>query len=99
MFATFRHFLPSLIFTIEARSLPLERSPLRGSILALPNTLAYYNTATITAVKSFKVQAPELRSFQMTQEQNKGQNLHFRLETLTSGYVSSSEGDNLVTIL
>ncbi len=55
---TFSHFHPSLLFIVEARSLPLEGSPIRGSTLALPNTLAYYDTATITAVKSFTVQAP-----------------------------------------
>jgi hypothetical protein len=54
VFATFSHFLPSLILTVEARSLPLERS----SILARRNTLAYYDTAIVTAVKSFIVQAP-----------------------------------------
>ncbi len=59
MFATFSHFLPRLIFTVKARSLPLERSPIRGSILALPNTLAYYDTATITVVKGFIAQAPD----------------------------------------
>jgi hypothetical protein len=45
------------MLTIEARSLPSEWNPIRGFILALPNTQAYYDTATITAVKSFIVQA------------------------------------------
>ncbi len=38
--------------------------------MAVPNTLSYYNTATITAVKSFIVQAPSLcfNIIQMSQE-------------------------------
>ncbi len=60
MFATFSHFDPCLIFTVEARRLPLEWSPTGGSILAVANTLAYYDTATITEVKSFRVQGPVL---------------------------------------
>ncbi len=60
----------SLIFAGKARSLPLEWNPVKGSTLVgssrvtkywtrveVANTLAYYYTATITAVKSFIAQA------------------------------------------
>ncbi len=70
MFATPTHFHPSLIFVGKDRSLPLEWSPIRGSTLigySLPgnirvgfeeaNTIAHYDTATITTVKSFIVHA------------------------------------------
>jgi hypothetical protein len=73
VFATSIHFHPSLIFAGKARSLQSELCPVRGSTLVgtslaskyqarvelthLANTLAFY-TATITAIKSFIVQAP-----------------------------------------
>ncbi len=69
------HFLPSLIFAGKTVSLYLEGSSVRGStpvdsslvenirqgwkLMIVENTLAYYNTATITAVKSFIVQTPD----------------------------------------
>ncbi len=69
MFATFIHFHPSLIFVGVARSLPIEWSLIRGPTLVssrlahkyhtrveVANTLAYYKTAIITVVKSFRVQ-------------------------------------------
>ncbi len=34
--------------------------------MAIANTLAYYNTVTITAVKSFIVQAPEVPGAELT---------------------------------
>jgi len=72
VFATAIHFHLSLIFAGNARSQPLEWGFVRsGSLLVLPtnirlgrqsmqvvNTQAYYDTAIITAVKSFIVQAP-----------------------------------------
>ncbi len=70
MLVTDFHFQSSLMFTGKIRSLPL--SPIRGSTMvssnvnirlgwklkAVQNILAYHNTATITAVNSFIVQAP-----------------------------------------
>ncbi len=74
MFANAIHFTPSLIFAGKARSLKLVEFCKvfhSGSLLVLPtnirlglqsmqvaNTLAYYDTAIFTAVKSFVVQAP-----------------------------------------
>ncbi len=70
MFATSIHFHLSLIFAGKARSLQSELCPVRGStnlaskykarveLTNRANTLAFYDTATITAIKIFKVQAP-----------------------------------------
>ncbi len=71
MFATAVYFNPSLIFEDKARAY-LCKPPYDGNsrLLALPenvtlgwkmavsNTLAYFNTATIASVKSFVVQDP-----------------------------------------
>ncbi len=70
----FCHFLslpPGLIFIGKTRRPLLAQSPVWGSTLVSPslapkyqitvevaNTLAYYDKATITAIKSFIVQAP-----------------------------------------
>ncbi len=71
MFATAIHIHFSLIFAGKVRSLPLEWSFGSGGLHVLPtkirlgwksvqvaNTLAYYDTLIITAVKSFIDQAP-----------------------------------------
>jgi hypothetical protein len=77
VFATVTHFYPSLIFTGKARCLTLELCPVRGFTLvglrtniglvwkrvAVANTLAYFDTATIKVVKSFIVQTPGLSFF------------------------------------
>ncbi len=65
MFATSIHFHSSLIFLGKARNMPLEQSRVKGSILVsfstmvekltVANSLAYYDTAAIAAVKSFIV--------------------------------------------
>ncbi len=72
MFAAVIHFHPSLIFGAKARSLPFEWSPVRNlteqtPIIAIKyltrvkvngsDNLAYYETATIMAEKSFIVLA------------------------------------------
>ncbi len=59
MFDTSIHFYPSSIFAWKAKSLPFDLNPVWGSSLvgiAVANKLAYYNVATITPVKGFKVQ-------------------------------------------
>ncbi len=72
MFATTVHFHPSLIFADKARAyLSNPHHDGNGRLIALPanitvgwkliavtNTLAYFNTATIASVKSFIVQDP-----------------------------------------
>ena len=74
MFGSVSHFHPSLVFASKAGAyhsgapnstllLKLASSLARNiglewKWLTLTNTLAYYNTARITAVKSFIVQAP-----------------------------------------
>ncbi len=74
MLATAISFHLSLLFAGKARSLPLVRVKFHsGSQLVLPtnirlgwksiqvaNTLAYYDTALITAIKIFIVQDPRL---------------------------------------
>jgi hypothetical protein len=69
MFANAIHFHPSLIVTGKVRILPLEwsligSSTLVGSSLAykyyMLNTLTYYDTAKIMALKRFKVFHPGL---------------------------------------
>ncbi len=71
MFATAIHLHPSLIIAGKARDLPLQWSPVGAPLwyvsalpanirlgeMAMANTPAYYDIATITAVKSFIVQA------------------------------------------
>ncbi len=65
LFATTIHFHPSLIFAIlkPTRVEPTEGFhsnslllALTAKIMAVANTLAYCNSATITAVKSFTVE-------------------------------------------
>ncbi len=74
MFASPIHFKPSLIFEDKARSPPLDWGLIRASalvgqslnlnvrlgwkLMALTNTLAYFNAETITAAKSCIVHAP-----------------------------------------
>jgi hypothetical protein len=63
LFAMATHFHPSVIF---AGLNPTRVEPPAGfqllvftaNIMAVANTLAYYDSATITAVKSFKVEVP-----------------------------------------
>ncbi len=57
MFATTIHIYPSLLFAGKVQSLPLVWSP-QGESEWQWHTLAYYDTTTITAVKSFIVHVP-----------------------------------------
>ncbi len=74
MFATTIQLHPSLIFVSKAKSLLFKWYPVRGSTLVgssdawkeynkvemtnMANSLAYYDTNTISAVKSFIVHVP-----------------------------------------
>jgi hypothetical protein len=59
VFATAIHIYPSLLFAGKVQSLPLVWSPQGESESEWQwHTLAYYDTTTITAVKSFTVQVP-----------------------------------------
>ncbi len=67
MFATAIHFKPNLIFAGKPRSLPSEWSTISAlaahiriefKCTAVTNALAYNDTSTITALKSFIVQGP-----------------------------------------
>ncbi len=76
MFDTSIHFHPSLTFVSKADISRLERlmgvhsnERLLASLtnirpgwkcMKVENALAFYNTATITTIKSFKVQAPRV---------------------------------------
>ncbi len=62
MFVIFSHFPSSLIFVVKTTSTPLDNSPLGQSLantriawkrLPVTNTLAYYSTELIRAVKRF----------------------------------------------
>ncbi len=66
MFANDVHFHPSKILVYNVRRLSLEWSPicfnliigLGWKLVVVANTLAHYDIAAITAIKSFIVQDP-----------------------------------------
>jgi hypothetical protein len=82
VFANAIHYHPSVILLDKGRRLTLERSPERVPTLerstlpakiilgwkinAVANTLAYCDTSTITAVKSFAFQGPVIKPFLST---------------------------------